>query len=130
MSTPDDLRTQWADFTAGREEYADTSYTDKELALAYELARIFQSPTPTIEQVSYFIDDAEAIAGDIPEQPWTIKAAYTVGMRFHVLALINDVLCGLEDGEGEIEFVALGRLPLEWVDAETNHLDRLTGADL
>lgn len=108
-----DLREQWNEFVSSREEWQEDEYEDKDLALAFELARLFQADPPSIEQVSYFVEEAGTLAPDVPDAPWTIKKSFMPGRRFDWLVLINDVLCGIESGEGS-EMVPLGRLPLEW----------------
>ena len=108
-------RADWEAFVnqSGQEDIWDEC-TDKELALAVELARLFQQPEPTAEQVSYFIDDAAGLAPDLPDAPWTINKTFMPKARFMWLVLINDILCGLEHGEGDIPLEVLGKLPLEW----------------
>lgn len=115
------LREEWTAFTALDPETWDCfKFTDKELALAYELARLFQADPPTIEQVSYFVEDAEGVASSLPDQPWAIRKAHMPGQRFDWLVLVNDVLCGLEDGDG---IAVLGRMPAEWESVDSGRND-------
>jgi hypothetical protein len=113
------LRDDWAAFTAlDTETWDHFEFTDKELALAHELARLFQADPPTIEQVSYFVEDAEGVASSLPDQPWTIRKAHMSGQRFDWLVLVNDVLCGVEDSD-DMQLEVLGRMPAEWESVDS-----------
>lgn len=111
------LRAEWTKFTAtDPDTWEDFEFSDKELAFAYELACLFQADPPTMLQVSYFVEDAEAVASQLPDAPWHIRKAHMPGQRFDWLVLVNDILLGLEDGE-DMQLDVIGKLPADWSEA-------------
>lgn len=93
---------------ASREELQH--FSDDVWALAYALAIVFQQPQPTAEQCTYFIDDAEACAGDVGPGPYTVTKLAEATGSYTAVVVINNWLCGAEEGEGFIELSTIANL--------------------
>lgn len=67
-----------------------------DLELAAVLARHFQDDAPTAEQISWFLDDANAISGVAGPGPWEIRRLEPVNCE-HAIA-VNRLVCILREG--------------------------------
>jgi hypothetical protein len=81
----------------------DCWHDPKALPLARALAAKFQGvDEPTDEQVASFVDDAESLIRDVGEGPYTVQRFTALG-RYNFVFTVNGVLCGVQEGEGQIE---------------------------
>jgi hypothetical protein len=80
--------------------------------LATAMARLFQSRTPSDEQIGWFMEDAEAVVGDFdpPPDKWRLRKLPNSSDQFVARFRINDVTYVIEDGEGHIPPVRLSTL--------------------
>ena len=75
----------------------------KALPLAEALARAFQEVDgPTPEQVGSFMDDADSLIKDVGDPPYTVQRFTALG-HYNFVFTVNGVLCGVQEGEGQIE---------------------------
>lgn len=65
---------------------------------------------PPPEQVSWYIEDADVVAGDVGPGPYSIQKLEAQG-NFTSVLVINDWLCGAEEGEGFISLSPISKLP-------------------
>jgi hypothetical protein len=67
-----------------------------DMELAEALARFFNHDNPGEKQISWFLDDAEAIAGDAGPGPWEIRRLEPVNCEQAIS--INRLVCILREG--------------------------------
>lgn len=81
----------WCDHDAGTVE------------LATALAAHFQDTTsPTMEQTSWFIDDAYSVAEDAGPGPWTFRRVAALGSWDEAVVINDTLFCGMRGDEGHV----------------------------
>lgn len=101
---------QLKEFIASNEEEFE-HYAEKVWDLARALACTYcETEEPTPEQVSWYVEDADVVAEDIGPGPYSIQKLEAQG-NFSSVLIINDWLCGAEEGEGFISLSPIAKLP-------------------